>query len=305
MQLSIAARLRPFTHSPGMILPIPGAPYAARVWPTRVEILDLRGPVAEPIGHLAFDVIGPVDDFTAVMDLEQGGVRVWGHGREGYFRYRLGLLADRQCLGLQVERAPDGGLRCAVQGPWNAEPENCIEEKDFLLLSGKGRVPFPSFSELPSRPRLSLGVHKAQDWDMLWRRFDLGEILPFVLSLGTLYSVMDEPMDEGVYSALAECRALLESRERLRLQQSLEGAMAVAFDGLLNPQLRDQRYQGIQLPPLRSGTHASLIGVLPHFARLIQDIFVQSGAEHLALLPGLCPDMHCGRYLAYNAPWGA
>lgn len=76
----IAERFRPFTHKAGASFPIPGASSGVQIYPAAVRIIDTNEWISVPITP-------PVKDFTAILDLEKGGVCVLGKAASGFFRY--------------------------------------------------------------------------------------------------------------------------------------------------------------------------------------------------------------------------
>jgi hypothetical protein len=77
--------------------------------------------------------------------------------------------------------------------------------------------------------RLSLGKQKAQDWDLVWRRFDLAEILPVLYGLGQKIPAVPPQPHTGT--------------ARL-LDGDLEPLCRAAFHKILVPRLRDDQRQG-------------------------------------------------------------
>ncbi len=76
--ITIANRLRPFSHTPGTQCLIPGTTKVLTAYPTRIEI---DGEAQE------LEVTGPVEKFLVQQDLEKGCVTVEGHAASGFFRH--------------------------------------------------------------------------------------------------------------------------------------------------------------------------------------------------------------------------
>ncbi len=103
MEIKIAARLRPFSHEPGISCLLPGSTTEVTVYPALLCIGGKKIPLA---------VRGPMPEFTVMQDLEQGCIRVWGKTADGFLRYRLDGKA------LTVERGSltiDGQLGIATE----------------------------------------------------------------------------------------------------------------------------------------------------------------------------------------------
>lgn len=133
MTFTIAARLKPFSHTSGSKCPIPNTDAVIEAFPHLIKI----GCLEIPLDRDPFE-----NPFTMQLDLENDSVKIFG----------------KDFL-VQIRAQPDG----------------------FEMRSGKkvqffqAKVNFAIPSQIE---RLSLGSHKAQDWDLVLRRRDLKEILP-------------------------------------------------------------------------------------------------------------------------------
>ena len=146
MPITIAQRLRPFSHRPGIAMLLPHTSHILRLFPTRIE----------PVGHspIELPIQGPVTGFTALQDLEKGSIKVWGFSAEGYFRYRLSAAAQRVTLHVEKSAPP-------------------LKDQSFTLKN----LQIGSSSQ----EQISFGVDREQEWEQVVRRFDLAEMLPFFL----------------------------------------------------------------------------------------------------------------------------
>lgn len=141
---------------------------------------------------------------------------------------------------------------------------------------------------LPQQERLSLGAHRAQDWDQTTRRGDLKELFPAWLRLSQL-----APEVSG-YDAYLLNQIKQANREDVGLafQQFFEAH----FTDLMQPRLYDDQHQGL-IPETESISEGSSpLFLLKQSGTLIRSLFIQEG-EKIALLPHLPPELHAGRYL--------
>jgi len=201
--ISIAARIRPFSHTPGNCCLLPKSCWLVQAFPTLLCLRSLERAVL-PI-EIPLRLTGPVREFTLQQDLEKGCVWVWGTAIEGRFRLRLEALNGS--LKLSVEEAPLGML--ADRREWD--------------LPGTERKA-PGFLE-----RVSFGLHKAQDWDLVQRRSDPQEILPILFALSQWTPFLESPKTE-----------MFEL-----LKHSDENFLRAAFFGILCPRLLDEQHQGL------------------------------------------------------------
>lgn len=171
-EISIAQRLRPFSHLPGTSLVLPGSDYVIQIFPCLIRVYLNQVVMAE----LNLELKGPVHPFTICSDLEKGRISVSGKGADGWIRYHL--LASKDGKGIRLL-----GDRFYLQ------------QLDILPSSS----PFEPF-QVPFCERLSLGSNKAQDWEMIKRRLDLKEIFPHWHRLGQLvpsHSAEKVKLEEG------------------------------------------------------------------------------------------------------------
>lgn len=84
MTISIAARLRPFSHLPGISCLIPGTPYEAEIFPNRIHIYDLSTSSRNLVKEFSFSFQGPIREFTVLQDLERGCITIFGKNLPQY-----------------------------------------------------------------------------------------------------------------------------------------------------------------------------------------------------------------------------
>jgi hypothetical protein len=269
VSIKIAARLRPFSHTPGATCPIPRSLWCVSVYPA---LLRFFHPLEEGV-EVSLDIRGPVREFTVELDLEDGLVRVFGRTPDGFMRYLLLREGDR--IAWRQEKWPS---RCV--------PKVCLSER-------------AAWVEGPAE-RLSLGMHKALQWEQVCARQDLREILPVWLRLsGWLPSVPPGPR-VGTLRLLDACA----HTSKTEIAESLLALFNVGFYGLGAPRLLDTQHQG--LAPLE----AIPDGLFPHLlihegAACIRALFFRECAEGLSLLPCLPPAFHSGRFTGVRYAGGA
>lgn len=261
MWIKIAERLRPFSHLPGAVCLLPGMGCTVQAFPT---LLRVGGD-----WEMALEIAGPVRNFTVQQNLEEGRVTVFGTSPAGFFRYHVVALEGE--IGIDFEKFP-----VAKEG---------IKIPSAVVKGGA------------SAERLSLGSHKAQDWELLRRRGDLREIFPVWVKLGGGLPSPEERgiPSEGMFSLLRRCVDLVEEGNRTGLYQAFLNLFQAGFYSMLTPRLRDDDYQGlVSLDPPGEGSPLLL---LKEGERLIRSLFFKEEGEELSLLPCLPVEFHSGRYL--------
>ena len=245
MQIRIAERLRPFSHTAGTCCILPGSTLRLQVFPSLIRIHDMT---AEPklVKEFPIDVEGPVIDFTVQQDLEKGHILIWGQGQGGYFKH-----------------------------------------KEVL----------PGFTFPQNLSRLSLGNHKAQDWDLMTRRLSFEEIFPIWHRLGQMTPILQSPTSfQGTLALLEECRQKIEGRKILEILPAFKKVFLAGFEGMLSPRLEDSQHQGFSLSEVTDPS-LSPLWLLTQGAELIQSLFLKREDQAFLVLPALPPDFHCGRLL--------
>jgi len=146
MKIEIAAKLRPFSHTPGAACVIPGTCSVIEAFPTMLRIDE---------HEIKLNLTGPVREFTLQQDLEKHCVFVFGKAKEGYFRFRIS--GSDSGFEIKAEKGPVKSVRIPAEVPF---------------------VPPSKFE------RLSLGSHKMQDWDLIQKQCELKELLSVLFCLG-------------------------------------------------------------------------------------------------------------------------
>ncbi len=263
--IKIAERLRPFSHQAGIRFVLPMSSIAVQVFPTRLFFSDLEGKNAS--FHHDFDFRGPIKQFTAQLDLEKGHLCVFGFTQSGYMRYFL--KAEKEGVVLEMDKPHPGRL-------------------SFPLAMTECRC--------EHRERLSLGEHKAQDWEEIKRRLDLKEIFPHWFALSHCM-----PGGQLSHPLLEECRSVIAKREKVKVLEAFESLFLASFEGVLVPRLIDLEYQGI-LP--QGEIKGFPLPILTEGGKLIRSLFISEDQGAVGLLPCLPPEFHCGRMIGLKSSRG-
>ncbi|MBS4168264.1 hypothetical protein [Parachlamydia sp. AcF125] len=282
MKISIAERLRPFSHLPGTFCLLPYTALRFQIFPTLIHISSLANSSPEYIGRVKLDLTGPVEEFTIQQDLEKGEIKVWGHASEGYFDYRIfaendGSIKIVQERGFELNFSPS--FDCQSQ------------PKAIVFKSSVWLAPHP-----PTE-RLSLGNHKAQDWDLIKRRKNFAEIFPHWFRLGSLVPFSEIPENPHP-SLLQACENALQQQPE-KILKAFFPLFAAGFEGILSPRSQDLEHLGFKSPPIPS--HLSPLYLLKQGAQLIRSLFMKIEPNTLSLLPSLPPEFHCGRAVNWQA----
>jgi hypothetical protein len=280
MHIKIAERLRIFSHRPGTYCLLPGTALRLQIFPALIRIEDLSNHPPKPVTELKLNIEGPVEDFTVLLDLEKGYVKVWGHGSNGFFRYKIVATQDSNLWALSVEKGQ-------------------VSELVSSKFSDSKALYIP-----PLTDRLSLGNHKSQDWDMVIRRQNLEEIFPAWLRLGQLLPKQTSSSFEGTAHFLELCQKAKENKDRLPLLQPFLYLFMTGFQNLLSPRLTDEQHQGFDMPSVNPKSSLSPLVLLTEGAKIIRSLFVEETAQGIAILPALPIQFHHGRFIQVKCQGG-
>ncbi|MEM8727177.1 MAG: glycoside hydrolase family 95-like protein [Chlamydiota bacterium] len=283
MKIKLTEKYRPFSHEAGTALLLPNSPWKVTAYPARLVLENLISIGDREIVTVLPRMSGLLESFTVMQDLEQGRVRIFGLGKEGYFSYRL--VASGHEIVLFVERCPAAGLFFDVEG----EIKN-LNRKEELIVATMTRA----FS-LRSSEKIHFGSSKKQDWSLVKRRLNLEEILPIWFQLGK--RIPEYPiLDIGTCRYLKMCADYLAEKNRDRIGQAFIALFRVGFEGILSPRLIDTDYRSHpsdQVIP----KEASPLLLVGEGARLIRKFLIEVDDREIALLPCLPKEIHCGRFV--------
>ncbi len=293
MHIKIAERLKPYSHNPGTSCIVPNTSYQVQVFPTRLRIYDLSHSNPKLLTELIFELQGPLEDFTVQNDLERGEVRVWGKTTSGFIRYTLNSCMDQTGLLLNFEKTASEGIKIYQEGNLRI-----VQPKDSFSLFDSGLIASTELFRPPLIERLSLGNHKAQDWELVHRRLDLSEILPIWHRLGQLIPAsasIYQNETEGTLALLQMCREGLSAGCPEKLVRLWINLYRASMHGIMVPRLLDDQFQGIIDSQSTFSSAVSPLVLLTESAKLIRRLFIQTNELNVLLLPALPPEFHCGR----------
>ncbi|MBU6446084.1 MAG: hypothetical protein KGQ49_01640 [Verrucomicrobia bacterium] len=234
---------------------IPRSCGVIQAFPTLLRIHDIEWKMP---------LTGPVHGFTLQQDLERDCVYVFGKAKEGYFRLRI--------------EAHDNGF--------HIESEKGPLESDLIKAENQLSLQKPC-------ERLSLGSHKAQDWDLVKRRMDLQEILPVLFCLGQKVPFIPPQPFTGT------AQLLKLPDERKDLERALLSFVKAGFKGMLVPRLTDDEHQGFIPASVEKGNPFFL---LAEGAKMIRSLFFKQNERRLSFLPHLPISFDAGRMVGLIAP---
>ncbi|MCH9614064.1 MAG: hypothetical protein SP1CHLAM54_10740 [Chlamydiia bacterium] len=154
--------------------------------------------------------------------------------------------------------------------------------KEYISYRLKGDGVLP-------KERLSLGVHKNQDWRLIKRREDVCEILPLWLFMAPLTEDGEIGPMKGLLRVI---EAMIHQRDRINIGSKFMHLFRSGFEGMLVPTTHDNG-MGI-CDDVFEGIPWALLG---HSRKLIRSLFIQEKKEHIELLPCLPVEAKAGRFV--------
>jgi len=278
IHIHFKTRFKPYSHTPGVKALVPGTGLLAELFPACVRLYDWTKKTASLVHEWPLELGGCVRDFTVVQDLEKGRLSVSGDSPKGLFRYHL-IPNEGLCV-FHCQRGPDS---------WINFPNYTVD---------RGVHPFLP----PQKCRLSLNIHKAQDWPHVVERGNLNEILPFWHCLGQMTPAPARLKEEGTLALLAHCTSLEKQPKTCRLKP-FETLFKVAFNDLLVPSLSDEHLMGVSIPPVEDPS-LSPLSLLALGSQFIQALFIREEPEGLFVLPALPKECLHGRLIHFKASFG-
>ncbi len=308
MKITIFEKLKPFSHIPGDSCLLPGSLLKLKIYPTLIQVYERSTSKLQT--EIKLKIEGPVKDFTIQLDLEKGNIRVWGHSAHGYFRYTLTALSSfQEVLILTFEKAPLEIMHVSCSEGfkfWEQDtaltfslPTQSGKEKQDLLLS-KSQLSNAQKFIPPSTEKLSLGVTKRQDWNLVQSRGQLEEILPYILKLGQIFPPLEKTQN-GLINLIDTAKEFVREKNKQSLKDTLSLLNKVAFEGILCPRLKDDDYQGIDY---RCDASIDPLLIVSEASKIIREIFINEADKQIEILPLLPAEFHSGRFLNLKTECG-
>lgn len=300
MRIEIAERLRPFSHLPGTTFVLPASSLGVVVFPCLIRFHDLTGSIPIVLGEIALDLEGPIDDFTALLDLENGKLKVWGKSAKGYFRYTIKALEHVLGVAVLLEKAPQDELIIKCRGRLSSEETSITLGNEVVISERIFNANTVSFDFLQEMERLSLGNHKLQDWELVRRRCSFTEIFPIWHRLGMILSSQFKDAT-GTALLLEVCQRAIAGNAPEKILKTFRHLFLAGFEGVLTPRLVDTDFHGIKYQDQTlsdvSEVQGTALILLTQGAKLIRSLFIQDHTQGVLVLPALPPEFHCGRLL--------
>ena len=235
MNIEIAEKISPFSKVPGCSAIIPQTSTLVKIYPVKLQFYNLVSLKKKPDLEVYFNLKGPIKKFVVFQNIEKSFIEVFGFSMDGFIKYKI-KLEDKDILFL-LEKAPKGRLELIFG-----------KEKERYIVKSKERFILPLKTKIKeignNIEKLSLGVNKAQDMELINRRDDLCEILPLWFMLGQKIPLTNSKED-GVATLFKKCGTLIEERKKEKVEPILLNIFKAGCTSIFSPMLSDSKHLGI------------------------------------------------------------
>lgn len=312
MQIQIASQLAPYSHRPGAACLLPGAPYALEVFPAffRIWSYDIHPPAVVAEIELALE--RPLEQFTVQQDIKNKLIKVWGIAADGPLRLTF-KVHENEAIVAVIEKQPQKGLvwRCRPCTQAALQRLDSLNNEEFVsdtLYKGESIcIKLPEKCQRYSAPEkgslLSLGNHKAQEWENICKRKDPKEFIPFWHGLGQLYPFakkIETLPTEGTAELLHRADSAIKEKKGEEALNYLAKFFTAGFSSWLLPRFNDESFQGIVSTPFKPEEQQTLsppLALLGAGALLINKLFIAEEDDKIIFFPALPSSFHCGRLI--------
>jgi hypothetical protein len=285
--MKIASRYRPFSHKPGSACLIPNTACEVIAYPAAVVVKDDTGKEF----HIEWYLTGLIKEFTMMQDLERREVVIHGIAKEGHFSYILASKEDK--IVLKLDRASQGFLKGILKA---SNEEICLKLKETVPLFNISEA-----SHIENLEKISFGNHKAQDWDLIKRRNNPLEYIPFWFALGQGSGVGKDAIEKkGALLQLELCKDSLEKGEKELFLEKLSELFQAGFKEVLVPSLYDHQYLGLSALSSSVSSSKKPMELLKEGYELIRKMMFELKEGKIRILPHLPAMFHAGRCLNFQ-----
>jgi len=273
VKISIFKKQILFSHKVGVCFLIPKTSYSVKIYPTRIELINLEGSEKQIFN---WDFEWPVEKFMATLDLEKERVELEGKSEKGFFRFWL--FAKEKKILLSLAKGPKEGVAIKPIG-------NMLPKDELTLINDLSICK-------TTDEKLSFGSHKALDVEKIEERKDLKEIFPLLFSLEQKINIEGKTHREGM------AKYLDFPEEKKALEKRFIDLFTGGFSSFV-PKLTDS-YRGYLSSEVTIDKEASPLILLKETGKMIRSLFFTQEKNHLFLLPKLLQPFTSGRMIGID-----
>jgi hypothetical protein len=315
MKIQIANKFNPFSQSDKTSCLIPNTSIAINVFPTFWEIFDIDNLDPDKKICIKWLLSGPIENFTTFLDLEKDRLVISGKDQnENFFRLFVYQEFSKIVFLCKKTTKKEISYKIVSDKKETTSKEKILkfkkDEKIILDIDGKFLDQSQSNGFIE---KLSFGVYKKQDIDLINRRLDFEEILPFIFLLGQKVpkekSISKSKTRKGNkdFPLLDNIETMIAKDDKNSLEKAFKIAYKQYFIGLFCPTLLDENHLGIIDACKKQKDTKELLTtfLVAYFYELIRKmLFVEISKKEVSILPTLATFLHHGRLLNLNSSVG-
>jgi hypothetical protein len=279
--IQIKSKLKPFSTTPGVEIPLVQAGLTLKIYPTFIEVF--KEGISKRQLTLQFPEL--TESFVASLDLYKGWIEVQLQFKKSTLHYLL--LLENNELVLDLRRTPKNSISYT------------FEDKSFGSLSKNERLVLIRIQEVfsPSPLELlSLGGHKKQHLESMKERRDFIELAPHLFLMGQYAKKSHLELNQGNFVYLKSAYDQRDKKNHHLILSELEPLLNTGFSSFFVPHVEDPFHWGYSTPKVHLD-RPSPFSLLRELYLLFRSFFIQSEDKALYLLPHLPPLFHCGRLI--------
>ena len=290
VKIRIDRKNRPFSGNSAAVI-IPKTAFEVRVYPVKLEFFNREKFSEFFSAEIFFNLKGAPVNFKIFLDLETSCIEVFANFEDEIIRYKIFGEGDRVVI--RLEKAEAGNVQVCLRTNGKMEISSLKLKKNFYLpLRTK-------FLLEESLEKLSLGVRKNQDMELISRRNDLREVFPFWFVAGQKVPVL-QMENRGIASLFDEIDVLVKKKEKQKLYNLFLNVFKAGFSGIFAPRLLDIGFQGVYdfenpFDSERTAVEASSLVLLRKGSEFIRSLFIRQNNNNLEVLPFLLSQFYCGK----------
>ncbi|MFA6119113.1 MAG: hypothetical protein WCT85_04020 [Parachlamydiales bacterium] len=287
MQIKIKQKPVLISHKIGSSFLIKNTSFFVTIYPGLLWFKDLN---SKKQFRLFLNFQGPQKRFTVLHDLKNGQLKIFFETNLGFFSYKIKNDSNKKLI-LFFENLPN-----------NVTEIKSDSDANFKKISAKESISLPieQINDLQVEEQLSFGVLKKQDIELIKKREDLLEILPFIFMLSQYYLDTSAYASKNVF--IENLKTLMQNNEKILLEEALHNVYKALFFDAFVPRANDEEYQNIGIFKEEPGV--SPVMVFSELYRIIKSLLINEDADGLYLLPCLLVSLHHGKAVNLKVSFG-
>jgi hypothetical protein len=278
LYIKIKQKFSLISHELGTSFLVLNTSYYVKIFPGLLIFKDLRSKDEFKI-FLKFN--GPVKNFTILQNLYNGDIEVNFHSKDGYLAYKI--LTEKNNVYLYFDRISIKDLEIDFKG------------LKKIFSKEKIKLPIKVISDLKPEEILFFGIHKKQDLELIKRRENLQEILPFIFLCSQFFPDLESVRPLREKCLLKEVENMIQKKQKQNLDEILLAVNKAHFFDAFVPRSNDEDYQNI-IEDIDE-KKVNPLAMLRKCFHTIKSMFIEYNLNEISILPCLPVIFYHGKAL--------